>query len=181
MPRFPDRIRRFYAAEIRPDERVSAVLVGYATRTATLIGAGSLLGGVVGWLYAIYMDAAYLPAIVLGGFIGITGGFFYADNLARHPSGPGAATFAVVVTTERLMMFRSANPVRPKLLRSIDLDSITAIATRRYPIASYHQIRVTTDDGTNTAFITDRLPETGLRNATRPTRNGGVNRTPTSG
>ena len=139
MARVTQRVERFYARGLRPDEKVLGAFAGYAARTGTLIAAGAVLGGFIGWLYALYFDAALLPPVVLGWLCGIIGGYFTAEHSARRADGPGAAVFTVVITTQRVLIVRMHNAIRPKILRSHELASVTGIECRRYPVGNYHR------------------------------------------
>jgi hypothetical protein len=50
----------------------------------------------------------------------------------------------VVLTSQRLLTMTSPALVRSRVLRSIDLDAIEAVNTRRYPIGQYHRYEITT-------------------------------------
>lgn len=153
LARLTQRVKRFYARGLRPGEEVQQATPGYAARTGTLIMAGAVLGGVIGWLYALYFDAAPLPPVVLGSFAGTIGGYFVAEASARGAGGPGATSFTVLTTTERLLIVRTHNAIRPKILRSYELASIATIASRRYPVANYHRSEIELTTGTKITII----------------------------
>jgi hypothetical protein len=160
------RARRFYRPRLGPGEEIEDVVLGYATGTATHVVQGMVFGGFVGWLYAVFLDAAPLPAMVLGGFAGIVAGYL----ICRRTANLGATDFLVVLTNSRLLIVKRGLSGRPRVLRSYELSSIVETTTHRYPVGNYCRQRFVTSDGSTVEFA-----------ATREIRLEPVNRNPAKG
>jgi hypothetical protein len=148
------RARRFYRSCLRPDEQVCGVVVGYAPGTGRWILQGTILGALCGWLYALYLDAAPLPAAVLGISIGVVVGFGLATRAARQPDGPGAVTFLAVLTDARLLILRRTVVGRPRPMRSFELTTIHETTVSQFPVGNYERRHITVDTGSAVDLVT---------------------------
>jgi hypothetical protein len=148
--------KRFYQPELLPEETVRDVVAGYAAGADTRILLGAVAGTLFGWLGAIYLAAAALPALVLGGCVGIIAGYYGSARASRRPGGPGAVEMWIVLTSARLLTMRRHGAVRRKVLRSYDLAQVLEATVRRYPLGRYHRQRVIMKDGTTGDFIVAR-------------------------
>ena len=155
MGRAGDRIRRFYDPHLAPGEEIKLVRNATATGTGTLVGYGMLIGALLGWLYAINIDGAFLPAFVFGALAGELGGYVAASHQARRASGPGAVHLQVVQTNTRLFTVPRYASVRRGILREYPFERVTPIIARRYPIGRYRRLDITNSAGEVTSLIVD--------------------------
>jgi hypothetical protein len=152
------RARRFYQLPLRHDEAIRQARTGYAGGTGRLMLNSLVAGTAAGLLYAAALDGASLPSLVLGACAGIIAGYYLAERAARRSNAPGATTLVVMLTSQRLLTMSSPAVLRSRVLRSIELDSVEAVKTRRYPIGQYHRYEITTTGGTVlTLVVTGRL------------------------
>lgn len=159
MRRLLTTAKRFYQPHLRPGEEVCDVVAGYASGAGTRILLGMVAGALFGLAGAIYLEAAALPALVLGGCAGIIAGYYASVRASRAPGGPGAAELLVVLTSARLLTMRRHAALRRKVLRSYDLARVLEATARRYPVGRYHRQHLTMADGTTVDFIvTRKLP-----------------------
>jgi hypothetical protein len=147
------RARRFYQLPLRHDEVIRETRTGYAGGTGRLMLNSLIVGTAAGSLYAVALNGASLPSLVLGAFSGIIVGYFLAERAARRSKSPGATTLVIVLTSQRLLTMASPALIRSRVLRSIDLDAIEAVTTRRYPIGKYHRYEITTAGGTILSLV----------------------------
>ncbi len=157
MSRALDKARSFYAPNLAPDESIAAIRRATAAGTGRYVAIGAIIGTLVGWLYAISVDSALLPPLVLGALAGETGGYLLAHRTARQPSGPGTIHLELVLTGRRLFTVGRYASWRRRMLREYPLDTIIAATTSRYPIGRYHRVEITTADGTTTGFIVEGM------------------------
>ena len=155
MGRAGDRIRRFYDHHLTPGEEIKAVRDATAGGTGTLVGYGALIGALLGWLYAINVTGALLPALVFGALAGELGGYVMAAQRARRPAGPGAIHLQVVQTNTRLFTVRRYASIRRRLLREYALDEVTATIARHYPIGQYRRLDITDGAGEVTSLVVE--------------------------
>jgi hypothetical protein len=119
---------------------------------------GTLGGTLVGWIYNILTEGASVPSLALGAFAGIGVGYLLAERAARRPNGPGATTFTIVLTTHRFLTLKRQPAFRPRVLRSLERQRITAVSARRLPVGHYHRYELTTAAGTLvTVVATEKL------------------------
>ena len=142
MSRASRRAKRFYSPDLDPGERIEAIRNATAAGTGTLVGYGALIGALIGWLYAINVDGALLPALVLGALGGELGGYLLANRRARLPSGPGAIHLQLVQTNKRLITVNRHASTRRRALREYPLDEVTATVAKRYPIGHYCRLDI---------------------------------------
>jgi hypothetical protein len=151
-----DKARRRYGTHLLPDEEILDTVVGYAAGTGTGIIVGLLAGVFLGWLYALYLEAATLPATVLGGCAGVIAGSYLATRAARRPDGAGATNLLVAVTNTRLLTLNRHATGRPRILRAYPLSDIREVATHRLPVAHYHRQRITFAGGGSVELVVSR-------------------------
>jgi len=155
MSRAVRRAKRFYRPHLAPGEEIGAIRNATAAGTGTLMGYGALIGALLGWLYAINVDSALLPALVLGAFAGDIGGYLMAHRRARRHSGPGAVHLQLIQTDNRLFTVRRHASVRRQILREYPLGEVTATIARRYPIGQYRRLDISDVNGNSTSLIVE--------------------------
>jgi hypothetical protein len=155
MSRAVRRAKRFYSPHLAPGEEIKAIRNATAAGTGTLLGYGALIGALLGWLYAISVDGALLPALVLGALAGEIGGYLIAHRRARLRSGPGAVHLQLIQTDTRLFTVRRHASVRRRILREYPLDEVRATIAKRYPIGPYRRLDITDADGTATSVVVE--------------------------
>jgi len=120
-----------------------------ATGTGRTIATGTAVGVLAGLLYSTSVDnAAPLPSLVAGGFVGVLAGYLTAWLLARSDAGPGAVTLLVVMTNRRLILLRRGAALRTDPLREFPPRKIVRISARRAPIGSYQRVEFFVEEGT---------------------------------
>lgn len=155
MRRIEKLARKTYGRHLDDDEEVSAVVAAIAAGTGRTIGVGFVIGALGGVLYATLLEGtAPLPAIVLGSFIGIIGGYAVAERRARGRHGPGATQVRVVLTTKRLLLFRLQPALKDRPLRTFRRDEIVSIETSAAAIGSYRRSRIELSTGTTLRLLT---------------------------
>ena len=154
MSRALQRVQRFYQIQLGTDERIEGSSTGYAGGTGRLVAVGMIGGMVLGWVYAVLAESPSLPSLVFGAFVGIVAGYWAAERSARGSGGPGATTFTILVTTQRLLFLKNRPALRPSILRSLERGRITTMTMRQLPVGLYHRYEITTTEGTVVAFVT---------------------------
>lgn len=137
-------------------EQILAATEAIATGTGRLLGIAVTLGMVVGLLYSTTGDAIpLLPAIVLGGFVGVIAGYLAALLSARTETGPGAMIMLVVMTNQRLILLRRSASLRSRPLRSFALGEIVQVSTKRAPVGQFGRVQFQTERETIDVFVRD--------------------------
>lgn len=154
MKRLVDRARGFYAPEMQPGESLLSVRQATAAGTGTRVAYGGLIGALVGWLYAISLNAGLLPAFVTGALSGEMIGYLTARREARRPQGPGAIHLLAVTTNQRLLTTARYAWRRRRILREYPLHDVS-ITTKRYPIGRYHLVEVMSPEGHTTGMVVE--------------------------
>jgi hypothetical protein len=154
VKRLIDRAREFYAPELPPGEELLSVRQATAAGTGTKVVYGGLIGALVGWLYAINLDAGLLPPLVLGALTGEMVGYFMAGRAARRAEGPGAIHLLAIATDRRLLTTTRYAARRRRILREYPLEDV-AVTAKRYPIGQYNLVEVASPDGQTTGLIVE--------------------------
>ena len=154
MKRLTDRARKFYAPELHPGEELRSVRQATAAGTGTKVAYGGLIGVLIGWLYAITLDAGLLPPRGLGALTGEMVGYFAAGRAARRPEGPGAIHLLAITTDQRLLTAARYAARRRRILREYPLADV-AVTAKRYPIGQYNLVEMTSPDGQTTGLIVE--------------------------
>lgn len=149
-------LRGFYELDLHDGEEIRTTATAYAGGAGSRIMLGMLAGALFGWLGAIYLDAAALPALVLGACAGLAAAYFWSVRVARSPDGPGAVELRLILTNLRLLTTPRHTARRQRVLRSYDLAQIAEVTTHRYPVTGYRRQQITMKDGSNPAFIVSR-------------------------
>ncbi len=155
MSRAVERARRFYSPQLNPGEEIEAIRNATAGGTGTLVGYGALIGALVGWLYAINVDGALLPALVLGALAGELCGYLLAHRRARRPYGPGTIHLQLIRTTTRLLTVNRHAAKRRQPLREYPHGEVTTTVAKRYPIGRYHRLDITDGADNTTSLIVE--------------------------
>jgi hypothetical protein len=150
-----ERAKRFYQPQLEPGETIKAVRRATAGGTGSKVGYGAVVGALLGWLYAINVDSALLPPLVLGALAGELGGYLLAQRAARRPGGPGAIHLEVVQTDLRLFTVRRHASLRRRILRSYRFADTSEWSLRPYPIGSYQRLEITLAHGATTVLVVE--------------------------
>lgn len=148
--------KRFYQPDLLPGEEIRDVVAGYAAGTGSRVLLGMIAGALLGLVGAIYLEAAALPALVLGGCAGIIAAYYWSVRAARRPEGPGAAELWVVLTDVRVLTMRRHAASRRRVLRAYQLADVAQATARRFPVGRYHRQHLTMSNGTAVDFIVSR-------------------------
>jgi len=105
------RAIRFYSPHLAPGEEIKAIRNATAAGTGTLMGYGALIGALLGWLYAINVDGALMPALVLGAFAGEIGGYLYG----AEENGGTNTIYVSPVPFEEINRGSEYGPGRPSM------------------------------------------------------------------
>lgn len=155
MSRAVAAARRFYRSELDAGEEVLSVHNATAAGTGSKIGLGALIGALVGWLYAVFLDSSLLAPLVLGALAGEMVGYFVAERQARRADGPGTIHLQLVLTSQNLLTVGRFAARRRRVLRRYPLEQIVSVATRRYPVAKFHLQEITMTDGTCVGVVVE--------------------------
>ncbi len=156
MKRPVDKLKSFYQPHLEPGEEIRAISNATAGGTGSKVGYGAVIGALVGWLFAINVDSALLPPLILGAFAGELGGYLLALRFARRETGPGSIHLQLVLTTERLFTVRRHASLRRHILREYPLPEIKSAESRQYPIGRLERLTLEFADGTTTAFVLEQ-------------------------
>lgn len=143
-----------YYGFLAEGEELDEVVAAFAGGTATHIGTGAFIGVLVGWLYAIYVDAPLLPSFVLGAMTGGLVGYLLAERAARQPTGPGAVHVVLVTTTQRLITIRRYPTWKQRPLRSIQRRDIESVEILPLPVGMHRRVTITRIDQPRLILIT---------------------------
>lgn len=154
MRRATERAKQFYSPPLAPGEEIESVRNATVAGTGSLVGYGALIGALLGWLYAINIDSALLPALVLGGFTGVIGGYLTAHRHARR-SGPGGVHLQLVKTDKRLFTVRRYASIRRQAIREYPLSEVNVTIAKRYPVGRYHRLDITDTSGNVTSLVVE--------------------------
>jgi hypothetical protein len=147
--------RDFYRPPLAGGEKIQSVHHATAAGTGAKILFGAAVGALVGWLAAVFLDTALLVPLVFGALTGEMIGYIQAERKARRPDGAGTIHLDLVLTSINLLTMRRYGTRRNNVLRCYPRDQITAVATKRYPVANYHLQEITTADATTVAFVVE--------------------------
>lgn len=142
MRRIEPAAGRTFGRHLAADETALATVSATAAGTGLRISTGWLVGLAAGLVYSFLVAATpALPAVVVGGFIGIVGGYAAAIWRARR-GGPGATQVLLALTDQRLLVFRLRSAARVKPLRQIAIGDVIGVQSAPPVVGTYRTITI---------------------------------------